>query len=555
MAHTPGFFGNNLDTTYLMMRRGAFFILTFVLSAFSYGRVSVSVTEKEMILAIKQDNISVLESFLSDGNNINGIYGGEKLTLLCYSIKNHSYKTFFKLIELGADPNVECNGKTPLIYCIQNRDLYLMRKVIKAGADLNAKNHKGNTALIYAAKMGKYDFVRSLIESGADAELTDKSGFTALDLANLNNYVEIATYLVKIIEMRHYYTNLPAYHDGPHIEWRNDTVIRMFYMIYDTIRKYPVVKEECFVTKSDTTCLQGFSYDTLNNYFLLREISYDSNIYKHVSKILSMGDIHGHFEAMVTYLKANKIVDDQLNWIWGDGHLIFQGDVVDRGNQVTECLWLIYKLDIQAQRVGGKVHLLLGNHEIMAMTDDTRYLNRKYEFFSNYFFTDYAYFFGINTVLGKYLRTRNTMVMINGMLYSHAGISPNVLDEQLSIQDINQILRNFIQNPLSTKREDLKTLITNANGPLWYRGYVFEVGDVELIKQEEVDSILLFYNAEKLIVAHTEVEVIMALYNNKVIAIDVPIRMQDCVPEGLLWQDKQFFVLHCDGSIHPFQVE
>lgn len=537
------------------MRRGVIFILAIVLSFISNGQASVSITEKEMIQAISLDNTSILDSFLSSGNNINGIYGSKKMTLLGYSIKDHSLKTFTRLIELGADPDMECKGQTPLMLSIRYRNLYLMRKLIKAGADIDAKNHKGNTALIFAVKSGAFDFVKTLIYSGAEAELTDKRGFTALDLANMNNQVEIATFLVKIIEMRHYYTNLPAYRDGPHIEWRNDTVIRMFYMMYDTVRKFPVVDEECIVIKSDTDLAQGFSYDSLNNYSILRNIEADTCCYENVNKVLSLGDIHGHYAALVKYLKVNKIVDAHLNWIWGDGHLVMQGDLVDRGNQVTECLWLVYNLDIQARRVGGQVHLLLGNHEVMALTDDTRYLNRKYEFFSNYFFTNYADFFSAKTLLGKYLRTRNTTIMINGIIYSHAGISPKVLQEKLSLHSINKILRSYIQNPLQAKRDDLKALITNVNGPLWYRGYVFEIGDVVMITQNEVDSILQFYDANKLIVAHTEVDQVVALYNEKVIAIDVPIRMKDCIPEGLLLQGGQFFVMHCDGSIHPFTRE
>lgn len=519
------------------------------------GTTFATIGEKELMQALKHDNVEVLESFLALGNDVNGIYGNEEMTLLCYAIKNQSYKSFFRLLESGADPNIGCKSKSPLMFCVFHRDLYLMRKLIKAGANLDAQNRKGETALIFASKTGKTEFVKTLIQNGADAELRDKSGRSALDLANMNNHVEIATFLVKIIEMRHYYTNLPAYRDGPHIEWRNDSLVRMFYLIYDTIKKFPVIDEECFVVKNNPQFLHGFAFDTLAEYPVMRQIKADTCHYSNVGRVLSLGDIHGHYPALVRYLKENNIVDDHLNWIWGDGHLVLQGDVVDRGNQVTECLWLIYQLDFQAQKAGGKVHLLLGNHEVMAINNDTRYLNRKYEFFSNYFFTDYSYFFSQATMLGKYLRSRNTVVMINGMLYSHAGISPKVLDKKLSISEINQILRNSIENPLSGRKSDEINLITNIDGPLWYRGYVYDIGDVEMITQQQVDSILGFYDARKLIVAHTEVDYITSLYNEKVIAVDVPIRMQDCIPEGLLLMDGKFFLVHCDGSQHPFRIE
>ncbi len=51
----------------------------------------------------------------------------------------------------------------------------------------------------------------------------------------------------------------------------------------------------------------------------------------------------------------------------------------DRGEQVTECLWLIYSLEEKAKAVGGYVHFVLGNHEIMNLQGDFRYVQEKYK--------------------------------------------------------------------------------------------------------------------------------------------------------------------------------
>ena len=80
----------------------------------------------------------------------------------------------------------------------------------------------------------------------------------------------------------------------------------------------------------------------------------------------------------------NKIIDSDLKWVFGEGQLVLLGDVFDRGALVTETLWFLYELQIQAQKSEGNVHLLLGNHEIMALTGDHRYLNYKYNYFSQY---------------------------------------------------------------------------------------------------------------------------------------------------------------------------
>ena len=80
------------------------------------------------------------------------------------------------------------------------------------------------------------------------------------------------------------------------------------------------------------------------------------------SRVAAMGDVHGNYNHLILLLENGGVVDADLNWSWGAGHLVFNGDVFDKGPGVTESLWLIYKLEQQAEAAGGMVHYLLGNH-------------------------------------------------------------------------------------------------------------------------------------------------------------------------------------------------
>jgi hypothetical protein len=117
-------------------------------------------------------------------------------------------------------------------------------------------------------------------------------------------------------------------------------------------------------------------------------------------------------------------MDSAYNWIFGDGHLVLTGDFFDRGDQVTEVLWLIYSLEDKAKAVGGYVHFVLGNHEIMNLSGDLRYLHPKYVQNTVLLNEDYmGSLYGESSEIGRWLRTKNIVEKVGTILFAHAGIS------------------------------------------------------------------------------------------------------------------------------------
>ena len=192
--------------------------------------------------------------------------------------------------------------------------------------------------------------------------------------------------------------------------------------------------------------------------------------------------------------------------------------------------------------------MLLGNHEVMIMSNDIRYLNKKYVLFSRYFFKDYSLYFDENSELGQWLRTRNAIITINGNIFSHAGISPVLYENDFSIDSINQSLRNYMSEMKNNRKSNIVDLVLGSAGPLWYRGYLMECNNNSKITKIQVDNILIFYGGKKMVVAHTESEHIQPLFDDKVIAIDVPIRTKKTIPEGLLIENGKYYSLHNDGK-------
>jgi hypothetical protein len=93
------------------------------------------------------------------------------------------------------------------------------------------------------------------------------------------------------------------------------------------------------------------------------------------SRIVAIGDVHGAYPEFVSILQRTGLIDGNQKWIGGSALLIQTGDLLDRGRQSRECLDLLAGIERQATRSGGKVIPLLGNHEILNMLGDLRYVN------------------------------------------------------------------------------------------------------------------------------------------------------------------------------------
>jgi hypothetical protein len=93
-----------------------------------------------------------------------------------------------------------------------------------------------------------------------------------------------------------------------------------------------------------------------------------------VPRVVAFGDVHGAYDQMVAALKSADVVDAELNWAAGDTHLVSLGDLLDRGAHSRQTMDLLMRLQKQAADAGGRVHVVLGNHELMNLTGDMRYV-------------------------------------------------------------------------------------------------------------------------------------------------------------------------------------
>jgi hypothetical protein len=283
---------------------------------------------------------------------------------------------------------------------------------------------------------------------------------------------------------------------------------------------YVFIKKKKLIEK---TIIDGkvFSKDiSLNSYKINFED--EKSVYHNVSKIAALSDLHGQYNLTISLLIKNQIIDNELNWVFGKGHLVIVGDVFDRGDKMTELLWFIFFLEKKAKDLGGKVHYILGNHEYMIFENDLRYIHKKYKKSEKLLYSDTTELYGDKTVLGRWLRSKPTIIRIDDKTFVHGGISSEFISSGYDIDYINDYLRTFLKNPylrLRSRSVNHKKYL-GSTGPLWYRGYFF--GD---LKESEIDVILDKTQSKHIIVGHCSNQTVVQLYNKKIFGVDSNIKV------------------------------
>lgn len=254
-----------------------------------------------------------------------------------------------------------------------------------------------------------------------------------------------------------------------------------------------------------------------------------------VDSVYMLGDVHGEFDRLTTLLRNADLVDDSLAWTGGDRRLVLLGDIFDRGDAVTRVLWLLYRLEREAREAGGAVDVILGNHELMIMSHDTRYVGLKETMLASAHGLPYGDLFHPRTsVLGRWLASKPGLVRMDDLLLAHGGVSPEYVDYTLA--EYQDTLRAFIDEDLLVHWQDPEFLEAFADtttldsagvsrrwrfffgsqSVMWFRGLV--LSDT---LAPHLDRVLDRFDASVHVVGHTPVPTIQQRYDGKLIAADL----------------------------------
>ena len=312
---------------------------------------------------------------------------------------------------------------------------------------------------------------------------------------------------------------------------------------YIFIEKNKLIKKSIINSEVISSDLDKSSYDTL---YLPEKSTYNN-----VKKIIALSDIHGQYDLTIELLKNNKVIDKELNWNFGKGHLVIAGDIFDRGDKVNEVLWLVYKLEIQAKNDGGRVHFVLGNHEFMVLQKDLRYIHKKYIESSKLIGLEYDQLYSDKTILGRWLRSKPSIIKINNNVFTHGGVSEEFLiNRGVDFEKINLMMRYYIDTPLEQMNSSIYDLYNGEKSLIWYRDYFKEYG--EDLTDADISKILKMLNTKHIVVGHCSYDQVVQLYNNKIFGVDSSIK-NGKYGEVLLIKKRKFFRGTLKGELIEFK--
>ena len=196
-----------------------------------------------------------------------------------------------------------------------------------------------------------------------------------------------------------------------------------------------------------------------------------------IERVVAVSDIHGAYGPMVATLQHSGVLDSDLAWSGEETHLVIVGDILDRGPESRAAMDLLMRIEGEAAIAGGKVHVLIGNHEAMNLVGDLRYVSKEeYAAFADdelaedrdTWFAAYAkdrsvarerrdvlradfdnsyptgFFahrraFSSDGKYGRWLSQKPVLVVINETAFVHGGVSPMI--GQIGLDGVNGRLR------------------------------------------------------------------------------------------------------------------
>ena len=137
--------------------------------------------------AVAKDDLNVIDALIDAGAGQDAI---------CNAIAVGDIQRVRQLIGTGTDANADCSEGPILYTAIREREPEIVRFLVDAGADVNARNSSGDPLLGGAVISGEIEIARILVDAGADVNARSSRGDPLLYTAVTWSEIEGVRFLV-----------------------------------------------------------------------------------------------------------------------------------------------------------------------------------------------------------------------------------------------------------------------------------------------------------------------------------------------------------------------
>lgn len=226
-------------------------------------------------------------------------------------------------------------------------------------------------------------------------------------------------------------------------------------------------------------------------------------------RIVAFGDVHGDLEATRSALRLSGAIDDDDRWIGGELIVVQTGDQLDRGDEEQAILDLFETLRVEAAAAGGAYYALLGNHELMNVAGDFRYVTEggfadfedalKYDVddprlagFEPHQRARMAAFLP-GGPYARLLAQRSLILLLEGNVFVHGGVLPSHVAH--GIGQINREAKDWLEGKI-----ERPVILEGSDSPQWTRLYS---GEPDSLACATLAQVLESLDARRMVMGHT----------------------------------------------------